>query len=153
MLKHRAWRCVSSIRDGLANGGNDLPHYLPILHAQIAGKLLFDRHPDIVRDQSGTGSEEDGRIGPSRHDHRLTTFFGPNFGEVTKEASRESLASTNGATVQITRLTWFPLGRFADFSYVRHLISPDNFHICGWLRLSPSTTPEKLGLPVTSPEN
>jgi hypothetical protein len=39
-------------------------------------------------------------------------------GEVTKEASRESLASTNGATVQITRLTWLPLGRLADFSYV-----------------------------------
>jgi hypothetical protein len=43
------------------------------------------------------------------------------------------LASTNGATVQITRLTWFPLGRSADFSYVWHLFSPDNFHSCGWL--------------------
>ena len=42
---------------------------------------------------------------PSRLDHRLATFFGPDLGEVTKEASRESLASTNGATVQITRLT------------------------------------------------
>ena len=86
MLKHRAWQCVSSIRDGLANGGDDLFHHLPVLHAQIAGKLLFDRHPDIVRDQSSTGSEEDGRIGPSRLDHRLTTFFGPNFSEVSIEA-------------------------------------------------------------------
>jgi hypothetical protein len=51
-------------------------------------------------------------------EHRLTTFFGPNFGEVTKEASRERLAGTNGATVQITRLAGFPLGRSADFSYV-----------------------------------
>ena len=57
-------------------------------------------------------------IGPSRLDHRLTTFFGPDLGEVTKEASRERLASTNGATVQITRLAWLPLGRLADFSYV-----------------------------------
>ena len=32
MLKHRAWRCVSSIRDGLANGSNDLFHGLPVLH-------------------------------------------------------------------------------------------------------------------------
>ena len=40
------------------------------------------------------------------------------FGEVTKEASREGLASTNGATVQITRLAGLPLGRSADFSYV-----------------------------------
>ena len=63
-------------------------------------------------------SEEDGRIGPSRLDHRLATFFGPDPGKVTKEASRESLASPNGATVQITRLAWFPLGRLADFSYV-----------------------------------
>ena len=117
-LRYSTGRCASSIRNGLTNGGNDLPHYLPILHAQIAGKLLFDRHPDIVRDQSSTGSEEDGRIGPSRLDHRLATFFGPNFGEVTKEASRERLASTNGATVQITRLAGFPLRRSADFSYV-----------------------------------
>jgi hypothetical protein len=133
MLKHRAWRCVSSIRDGLANGGDDLFHHLPVLHAQIAGKPLFDRHPDIVRDQPSTCSEEDSRIRPSRLDHRLATFFGPDLGEVTKEASRESLASTNGATVQITRLTWFPLGRSADFSYVWHLFSPDNFHSRGWL--------------------
>jgi hypothetical protein len=39
-------------------------------------------------------------------------------GEVTKEASRESLANTNWATVQITRLAGFPLGRSGDFSYV-----------------------------------
>ena len=32
--------------------------------------------------------------------------------------SRERLAGTNGATVQITRSAWFPLGRLADFSYV-----------------------------------
>ena len=118
MLKHRTRGLRASIRNGLTNGGDDLFHHLPVLHAQIAGKLLFDRHPDIVRDQSSTGSEEDGRIGPSRLDHRLTAFFGPNFGEVTKEASRERLAGTNGATVQITRLAWFPLGRLADFSYV-----------------------------------
>ena len=49
------------------------------------------------------------------------------------EASRESLASTDGPTVQVARLTWLPLRRFADFSYVRRLFSPDNFHSCGWL--------------------
>jgi hypothetical protein len=27
-------------------------------------------------------------------------------------------------------------GGVADFSYVRHLFSPDNFHSCGWLRSS-----------------
>ena len=32
--------------------------------------------------------------------------------------SRERLASTNGATVQITRLAWFPPCRLTDFSYV-----------------------------------
>ena len=58
------------------------------------------------------------RTGPSRLDHRLTTFLGPDLGKVTKEASRERLASTNWATVHITRLAWFPLGRSADFSYV-----------------------------------
>jgi hypothetical protein len=85
---------------------------------KFPGQLLLNHHHDIVGDQSGTGSEEDGRIGPSRLDHRLAAFLGPDLGEVTKEASRESLASTNGATVQITRLAGFPLGRSADFSYV-----------------------------------
>ena len=80
--------------------------------------ILLNRHPDIIGDQSGTGSEEDGRIGPSRLDHRLASSFGPDLGEVTKEACGERLASTNGATVQITRLAWFPWGRLADFSYV-----------------------------------
>jgi hypothetical protein len=58
------------------------------------------------------------RTGPGRLDHRLATFFGPDLGEVTEEARRESLASTNRAAVQITRLAWLPLGRLADFSYV-----------------------------------
>ena len=47
MLKHRTGRCASSIRDGLANGGDDLFHHLPVLHAQIAGKRLFDRQLDL----------------------------------------------------------------------------------------------------------
>jgi hypothetical protein len=58
------------------------------------------------------------RTGPSRLDHRLATFLGPDLGEVTKEASRESLVSTDRPTIQITRLAWLPLGRFADFSCV-----------------------------------
>jgi hypothetical protein len=73
---------------------------------------------------------------PSRLDHRLATFFGPDLGEVTKKASRECLASTNGATVQITRLAWFPLGRSADFSYVDtcfHLISALRRYVRGRL--------------------
>jgi hypothetical protein len=81
-------------------------------------RLLLNRHPDIVRDQSGTRSEEDSRIDSGRLDHRLATLIRPNFGEVTKEASRESFASPNGATVQITRLAWLPSGRLTDFSYV-----------------------------------
>jgi hypothetical protein len=28
------------------------------------------------------------------------------------------LPATNGATVQVARLTWFPLRRLTDFSYV-----------------------------------
>ena len=75
--RHGSPRHVAISQNGLANGSNNLPHNRPVLNRQIAGKLLLDRHPDIVRDQSGTGSEADGRIGPSRLDHRLTTFFGP----------------------------------------------------------------------------
>ena len=118
MLKHRARATICCVWQGLANSGDDLPHHLPILFAQIAGKLLLDRELDLRPNQSSTGSEEDGWIIPSRLDHRLTTFLGPDFGEVAKEASRERLASTNGATVQITRLAWFPLRRLTDFSYV-----------------------------------
>jgi len=84
-------------------------------------KIGLSNHPRIAPeqiDQSGTGSEEDSWIIPSRFDHRLATFFGPDLGEVTKEASRERLDEYHGATVQITRLAWFPLGRLADFSYV-----------------------------------
>jgi hypothetical protein len=91
-----------------------------------------NRHPDIVGDQSGTGSEENGRIGPGRLDHRLATFFGPDLGEVTEEARRECLPSTDRPAVQVAGLTGLPLGRLADFSYVRHLFSPDNFHTAAW---------------------
>jgi hypothetical protein len=69
-------------------------------------------------DQPSRGSEEGSWTGPSRLEHCLAAFLGPDLGKITKEAGRESLASTNGATVQFTRLTWFPLGRSADFSYV-----------------------------------
>jgi hypothetical protein len=57
-------------------------------------KIGLSNHPRIAPeqiDQSGTGSEEDSWIIPSRFDHRLATFFGPDLGEVTKEASRERL--------------------------------------------------------------
>ena len=37
------------IRNGLANGANDLPHHRPIFGAQIAGELLLDRYPNIIR--------------------------------------------------------------------------------------------------------
>jgi hypothetical protein len=61
-------------------------------------------------------------IGPSRLDHRLATFFGPDLGKVTKEASRERLASTNGTTVQITRLAGFPFLTSVMFDTCFHLI-------------------------------
>ena len=37
MLKHRTRGLRASIRNGLTNGGDDLFHHLPVLHAQIAG--------------------------------------------------------------------------------------------------------------------
>jgi hypothetical protein len=42
------------------------------------------------------------------------------------------LPSTDRPAVQVAGLTGFPLRRFADFSYVRHLFSPDNFQSCGY---------------------
>ena len=38
----RRRRRASGIRDGLANGGDNLPHHLPIFHAQIAGEGLLE---------------------------------------------------------------------------------------------------------------
>ena len=49
MLKDGAGWPIGSIRNGLANGGDNLPHDLPVLHAQIAGELLLDRNPNIIR--------------------------------------------------------------------------------------------------------
>jgi hypothetical protein len=53
-----------------------------------------------------------------RLNHRLAAVLGPNLSQIPVEACRECLATTNGATVQVARLTWLPLRRFADFSYV-----------------------------------
>jgi hypothetical protein len=53
-----------------------------------------------------------------RLDHRLAAVLGPNLSQIPVEACQECLASTNGATVQVARLTWLQLRRFADFSYV-----------------------------------
>ena len=47
MLKHFTGRPVGRIRNGLANGANDLPHDRRIFGAQIAGKLLLDRQLDL----------------------------------------------------------------------------------------------------------
>jgi hypothetical protein len=113
MLKHSLRGLIVGVGDCLP----DCPEHRIVFGLQ-AGVGLFDRQLDILTDQPSASSKEDGPIGLGRLDHRLMTFFGANFGEVTKEASRERLASTNGATVQITRLAGFPLGRSADFSYV-----------------------------------
>ena len=32
----------TGVRNGLTNGSDDLPRHLPVLHAQVAGKLLLD---------------------------------------------------------------------------------------------------------------
>jgi hypothetical protein len=58
------------------------------------------------------------RTGPGRLDHPLATFFGPDLGEVSEEARRECLPSTDRPAVQVAGVTGFPLRRFADFSYV-----------------------------------
>jgi hypothetical protein len=61
MLKHGAWRLRAGVGNGLTNGGDDLFHHLPILHAQIAGKLLLNRELDLRPNQSSTGGEEDSK--------------------------------------------------------------------------------------------
>ena len=72
---------------------------------------LLDSELDLRADQPSTGSEEDSWTGPSRLEHCLATFLGPDLGEVTKEASRESLASINGATVHRACLLAIPSRR------------------------------------------
>ena len=92
-------------------------HGLPVLNGQIArpalSSVILTSGPISLAQTA-----KNCRTGPGRLDHRRATFFGPDLGEVTEEARRESLASTNRAAVQITRLAWLPLGRLADFSYV-----------------------------------
>ena len=80
MLEHDARRLRAGVRDSLANGGDDLPHHLPILHAQIAGKLLLNRELDLRPNQSSTGGEEDTWIILSRLNHRLLAVRSPDPG-------------------------------------------------------------------------
>ena len=63
VLKHRARRCVSGIRNGLANGRNDLSHGLPnpgLL--RLPGKLLLDGDLDLGANQARADSKESGRL-------------------------------------------------------------------------------------------
>jgi hypothetical protein len=79
---------------------------------------LLDGQPRFGGQQPGADSKKYARLIYRRLLHRGSAMFGKNLSEIAIEAGRESLASTNGATVQIARLAWFPLGRSADFSYV-----------------------------------
>ena len=49
MLEHRTRRLRAGVGNGLTNGGDDLFHHLPVLHAQIAGEGLLDRNPNVIR--------------------------------------------------------------------------------------------------------
>src|SRR5262249_2090725 len=102
MLKHGA----RGIGYGLTNGGDDFFHHLPILHAEIAGKL--DRELDILRDQPSACCKEDGWVSFSRFEHRLTTFIGPDLGEVFQERLAEDGAASNGTAAQVSRLSGLP---------------------------------------------
>ena len=66
MLEHGARRLRVGVRDGLENCGEDLPHYLPILHAKIAGRRLPNRELDLGANQAGAGGEENSWIGLGR---------------------------------------------------------------------------------------
>jgi hypothetical protein len=60
-------------------------HGLPVLNGQIARPALFERDLDSGP-ISVAQTAKNCRTGPSRLDHRLTTFLGPDLGKVTKEA-------------------------------------------------------------------
>ena len=49
MLKDGAGWPIGSIRNGLANGGDDVFYHLPVFHAQVAGEGLLDRNPHVIR--------------------------------------------------------------------------------------------------------
>src|SRR5215813_12762741 len=102
MLKYGSGRSASSIGNGMANGGDDVLHHLPVLHAQVAGELLLNRELDLGTNQSGTGGEEDGRIGLGRLDHSLTTLIGPDFGEILQKSGREGCPRANWASIRIS---------------------------------------------------
>jgi hypothetical protein len=57
-------------------------------------------------------------------------------GRVKSHHRRFLDALREGLQLRDQLLTGLPLGGFADFSYMRHLFSPDNFHSCGWLRFT-----------------
>ena len=66
-----------------------------------------------------------------RVQHRVFAVRGPHLRKIAIEAGLECLASANRPTIWVSGLTWLPLSSFADFSYMRHVFSPDNFHCCG----------------------
>jgi hypothetical protein len=88
----------------LTNGRRQLAKIGPVKWAQIARQRLLNRELDLGTNQSGTGGEEDGRIGLGRLDHRLTAFFGPHRGQVFQEALTEYRAATNRSAVGIAGL-------------------------------------------------
>ena len=68
-----------------------------------------------------------------RVQHRVATMSLLDLRQITVEACGECLARSNRSSVWVAGLSGPPLGGFADFSYVWHLFSPDNFHSWGWL--------------------
>ena len=85
-------------------------------------------------DQARANRKECGRLSLGRVQHAVATMSLPDLGQITVEACGECLARSNRSSVWVAGLSGPPLGGFADFSYVWHLFSPENFHSWGRLR-------------------
>ena len=105
MLNYFTGRPLGRIRNGLANGANDLPHHRPIFGAQISGELLLDRNPNVIWDQPSAGGEKYAWLILGRLDHRLAAVVTPDFGEVFQEACRKRRPRTDWSSIRISGLT------------------------------------------------
>ena len=73
-------RLRAGVGNGLTNGGDDLFHHLPLLHAQIAGERLLDRQLDLGADQFGASCKEDAGLIDRRLFQGGATTLGPDRG-------------------------------------------------------------------------
>ena len=87
MREHGARRLRASIRDGLANGGDNL---------RITCQSSMDKLPGNCcskPERHGGLGEEGSWIGLGCFNHRLSTFLRPDFGEVFQEGLAEYRAA------------------------------------------------------------